>query len=102
MKTLILLISSMTMVGAGLTQSHPQSRPMTSGPRHVYAIDQGFVDANGVLIYYEVTGKGAPLVIVHGGPGASQDYFLPYLLPPARDNCLVFIVERGSGRSASG
>jgi proline iminopeptidase len=44
-------------------------------------------------------GRGAPLMIVHGGPGASHDYFLPYLLPLARHNPLVFIDERGSGRS---
>jgi proline iminopeptidase len=36
---------------------------------------------------------------VHGGPGASHDYFLPYLLPLARSNRLIFIDERGSGRS---
>jgi len=39
------------------------------------------------------------LLIVHGGPGASHDYFLPYLLPLARSNRLIFIDERGSGRS---
>ncbi len=44
-------------------------------------------------------GRGAPLMIVHGGPGASHDYFLPYLLPLARHNKLIFIDERGSGRS---
>ncbi len=38
-------------------------------------------------------------MIVHGGPGASHDYFLPYLLPLARHNRLIFIDERGSGRS---
>jgi proline iminopeptidase len=38
-------------------------------------------------------------VVVHGGPGASHDYFLPYLLPLARHNRLVFIDERGSGKS---
>ena len=38
-------------------------------------------------------------MIVHGGPGASHDYFLPYLLPLARHNRLVFIDERGSGKS---
>ena len=38
-------------------------------------------------------------MIVHGGPGASHDYFLPYLLPLARTNKVVFIDERGSGRS---
>jgi proline iminopeptidase len=38
-------------------------------------------------------------VIVHGGPGGSHDYFLPYPLPLARQNRLIFIEERGSGRS---
>lgn len=65
----------------------------------VIRIDEGFVDANGVLIYYKMFGNGQPLLIVHGGPGASHDYFLPYLLPLARTNKLIFIDERGSGRS---
>jgi proline iminopeptidase len=65
----------------------------------VYPIHEGFVDAHGEMIYYMIVGRGAPLMIVHGGPGASHDYFLPYLLPLARHNELVFIDERGSGRS---
>src|SRR6185436_6065041 len=59
----------------------------------------GFVDAGGALIYYATFGQGRPLVILHGGPGATHDYFLPYLLPLARNHRLVFIDERGSGRS---
>ncbi len=66
----------------------------------LYPIQEGFVDSHGALIYYEVVGRGAPLVIVHGGPGASHDYFLPYLLPLMRSNKLVFIDERGSGKSS--
>ncbi|HEY6306536.1 MAG TPA: proline iminopeptidase-family hydrolase [Candidatus Angelobacter sp.] len=66
---------------------------------NVYRMEEGFVDAHGVLIYYMVVGHGAPLLIVHGGPGASHDYFLPYLLPLARSNKLIFIDERGSGKS---
>jgi proline iminopeptidase len=65
----------------------------------VYEIQEGFVDANGALIYYKSIGHGTPLLILHGGPGASHDYFLPYLLPLARQNRLVFIDERGSGKS---
>ncbi len=65
----------------------------------VFPLHEGFVDANGVLIYYATLGAGDPLVIVHGGPGASHDYFLPWLLPLARHNRVVFIDERGSGRS---
>lgn len=67
--------------------------------RDNYPVVEGFVDANGLLIYYMAVGRGAPLLIVHGGPGASHDYFLPHLLPLARHNRLIFIDERGSGRS---
>jgi proline iminopeptidase len=65
----------------------------------VYPQQDGFVDAHGVLIYYVSFGTGSPLVIVHGGPGADHTYFLPWLLPLARTHRLVFIDERGSGRS---
>jgi proline iminopeptidase len=65
----------------------------------VYNQQEGFVDVHGVLIYYVAFGSGSPLVVLHGGPGASHDYFLPYLLPLARTHRLIFIDERGSGRS---
>jgi len=68
-------------------------------PAASYKIDEGYVDAGGVLIYYTAFGQGPPLLIVHGGPGASHDYFLPYLVPLARHNRLIFIDERGSGKS---
>ena len=76
----------------------------TAAPASVVAgnvcpIQEGYVDANGVLIYYVEFGHGSPVVVLHGGPGASHDYLLPWLLPLARSNQLVFIDERGSGRS---
>jgi len=73
--------------------------PKPNAADAVYPIRDGFVDANGVMIYYMSTGRGQPLIILHGGPGASHDYFLPYLLPMARYNRIIFIDERGSGRS---
>ncbi|MGA3082324.1 MAG: proline iminopeptidase-family hydrolase [Terracidiphilus sp.] len=65
----------------------------------LYTQQEGFVDAHGVLIYYVSFGAGSPLVVLHGGPGASHEYFLPWLLPLARTHRLIFIDERGSGRS---
>jgi proline-specific peptidase len=44
-------------------------------------------------------GQGRPLIVLHGGPGSSHGYFLPYLLPLAVHHKLVFLDERGSGRS---
>jgi proline iminopeptidase len=72
---------------------------LASAQTEVYPQQEGFVDAHGVLIYYMAFGKGSPLVVVHGGPGADHTYFLPCLLPLARTHRLIFIDERGSGRS---
>src|SRR5580693_1444757 len=88
--------------GAQATES--AAAPQGEKPKPVariadYPIQEGFIDSRGVLIYYMTVGRGSPLVIVHGGPGATHDYFLPYLLPLARHNRLIFIDERGSGRS---
>jgi proline iminopeptidase len=71
----------------------------TSSSTANYQMQEGFVDSHGALIYYKIIGRGTPLMVVHGGPGASHDYFLPYLLPLMRTHKLVFIDERGSGRS---
>lgn len=73
--------------------------PAVGAPAAVYPVREGFVDTNGVLLYYKEIGQGDPLVVLHGGPGASHDYLLPGLLPLARTNRLIFVDERGSGRS---
>ena len=88
MKTIPALLLPLLMLTAAYCQA-PEN----------YTLQDGFVDAHGVLIYYQALGQGTPLLIVHGGPGASHDYFLPYLLPLARHHRLIFIDERGSGKS---
>lgn len=88
MKNLILLVVLVLTAACAVGQTD-----------HVYPMQDGFVDANGVMIYYTMMGRGEPLLILHGGPGASHDYFLPYLLPLARHHKVIFIDERGSGKS---
>jgi proline iminopeptidase len=92
--TYLCLFGAMLAVGTNAAAQSP-----STAKAGLYPAQEGFVDANGVMIYYMIVGRGGPLMIVHGGPGASHDYFLPYLLPLARTNKLIFIDERGSGRS---
>ncbi|MFI5098077.1 MAG: proline iminopeptidase-family hydrolase [Candidatus Acidiferrales bacterium] len=104
----LLLLLLLTCLAATLNaqQSKNAAAPPANARRaaalasNVYPVQEGFVDVSGLMIYYKTIGRGAPLMIVHGGPGASHDYFLPYLLPLARTNRLIFIDERGSGRSS--
>ncbi len=98
-KHTLVIFSVLLLITFGCNNTSGTKSPAEVLSPNIYAIDEGFIDANGVMIYYTEFGKGEPLVILHGGPGASHDYFLPYLLPLARTNRLIFIDERGSGRS---
>src|ERR1051325_11154051 len=97
MKKSILLVVILFYFTAFAHTTKPKAPVLTAS--NVYPIQEGYIDAKGILIYYQTIGQGAPLMIVHGGPGASHDYLMPYLLPLARGNKLIFIDERGSGRS---
>lgn len=90
LKLMALALGSLTVAcAAPATVAHPS----------VMTIEEGLVENGGVLLYFKSVGRGPPLVVVHGGPGASHDYLLPYLYRLASSYRLVFIDERGSGRS---
>lgn len=61
---------------------------------------EGYVDVEGGRVWYRIAGAGdaTPLLILHGGPGATSDYLLP-LEQVAADRPVVFYDQLGSGRS---
>jgi proline iminopeptidase len=61
--------------------------------------DKGFVEANGTEHFFYVLGNGDPLIVLHGGPGTSHEYFLPHLNPLSERYQLIFYDQRGSGNS---
>lgn len=98
-RTIFILLSALAISVIACKPVSDKKSTAANPSRTLIKVEEGFVDAHGVLIYYKSIGEGQPLVILHGGPGASHDYFLPYLLPLARENRLIFIDERGSGQS---
>ena len=61
----------------------------------------GYVDAGGgIQLFYRMMGSGQDtLVVIHGGPGFSMDYFLEDLSPLAANHVLLFYDQRGAGGS---
>ena len=55
--------------------------------------------SDGVSLFVEQLGSGFPLIVLHGGPGLDHSMFRPYLDPLADEFRLLYVDERGQGRS---
>jgi pimeloyl-ACP methyl ester carboxylesterase len=54
---------------------------------------------DGYRIFVEELGDGFPLILLHGGPGLDHTMFRPWLDPLADEFRLLYVDERGQGRS---
>ena len=61
-------------------------------------VQGGYVESDGIRLYYEIEGTGESLVLLNGGPGFPHDY-LDDLRALATDARLVFYDQRGTGNS---
>ena len=61
----------------------------------------GFTTTTPVPLYWAEYGEpdASPVLVLHGGPGASHDYLLPQMLALAEEHRVVFYDQRGGGRS---
>jgi proline iminopeptidase len=53
----------------------------------------------GYRLFVEDVGDGFPLILLHGGPGLDHTMFRPWLDPLADEFRLLYVDERGQGRS---
>src|SRR6059058_1241028 len=54
---------------------------------------------DGYNLNVEEVGSGFPLIVLHGGPGLGHSMFRPYLDPLGDEYRLLYVDERGQGRS---
>ena len=62
-------------------------------------VKDGYVAIANGRLYYQVVGKGDPVIVIHGGPGLDQGHLLPGMAALASLHQVVFYDQRGSGRS---
>jgi pimeloyl-ACP methyl ester carboxylesterase len=55
--------------------------------------------SDGGSLFVQELGDGFPLIVLHGGPGMDHTMFRPYLDPLAEDFCVLYVDQRGQGRS---
>lgn len=76
------------------------SQELISNRYEVEAVAKdGFILTENAKIFYRAFGQGKPLIVLHGGPGLTQDYLLPQLYKLAENNFIIFYDQRGCGQS---
>jgi len=58
-----------------------------------------YVTVNGKRLWYRIEGRGAPLVLIPGGPGASHTYFWPSISILSLDFSIIYFDPFGRGKS---
>src|SRR2546427_11594611 len=58
-----------------------------------------FALPDGYNLNVEEVGSGFPVIVLHGGPGLDHSMFPPYLDPLGDEYRLLYVDERGQGRS---
>ena len=61
----------------------------------------GYAEVGGVRYFYEITGRGTPLLLLHGGLG-THDMFGPNLAALAAKHRVIAVDLQGHGRTALG
>lgn len=99
-RTVFLTIIAIDLLAAAQVIAQ-QETAGTENPNRTAAVDSGYVEANGVNYYYEVHGRGEPLLLLHGGLG-SINMFGAVLPALAADRQVVAVDLHGHGRTALG
>ena len=83
-RTLFLLLLIAILSVASFGQSEPKG---------------DFVTVNGKRLWYRIDGRGAPLLLIPGGPGASHTYLWPGFSILSRDFRIIYFDPYGRGQS---
>jgi len=63
------------------------------------ATTQGYAPVNGLKMYYEVRGKGKPLILIHGGAGTTQ-MFMPIFDALSKGRQVIAVELQAHGHTA--
>jgi proline iminopeptidase len=95
LRIFILYAVCVTATFVGALNANATTVPITNSE----IIETTFVPSGDAKLFCRSLGKGKPVIVIHGGPGLTQDYFLPQMYELAKHNLVIFYDQRGCGES---
>lgn len=92
----VLLSAILLLVSISGASNAVASNPLSST---LESIKETFVTSGEAKLFCRVTGQGKPWIVIHGGPGLTQDYLIPQMYELAKNNLVIFYDQRGCGKS---
>lgn len=98
-RTTVLIITAALMISGC---SNPDNMSSQTTTEHEIKQDStsGYVSVNGLNMYYEIYGTGAPLVLIHGGGSTIQTTFGRVLHDLARTRKVIAVEMQAHGHTA--
>ena len=97
----LLAVTAAILAGPAVAQTKEEKAAMQTPPAKPTPVKSGRIPANGVNYYYEVYGKGEPLLLLHGGLG-NIEMFGPVLARLAAERQVIAVDLHGHGRTQLG
>ena len=98
--TILISLAAITISSCNNSQGTKINNPSTETKEVKQDSISGYASVNGLNMYYEIHGTGAPLVLIHGGGSTIQTSFGRVLHSFAKDRQVIAVELQGHGHTA--
>jgi pimeloyl-ACP methyl ester carboxylesterase len=99
MNKILIFLAALTMSSCSNLQNTKMNKPSTYTKKGMSDSTSGFALVNGLKMYYEIYGKGKPLVLIHGGGSTIQTSFGRVLHSFAKNRQIIAMELQGHGHT---
>ena len=98
--TLLITITALVISGCNNSDNKTMTSQTITGNETKQNSTNGYASVNGLKMYYEIHGTGAPLVLIHGGGSTIQTTFGRVLHQFARARKIIAVEMQAHGHTA--
>jgi pimeloyl-ACP methyl ester carboxylesterase len=98
--TILIILTALTISSCNNSRDTKMNNPSNLNKKVKQDSISGYASVNGLNMYYEIHGTGAPLILIHGGGSTIQTSFGRVLQSFAKDRQVIAVELQGHGHTA--